>query len=124
MKLCEISRAKPPLPKMVPRQLPEGFKTVQEFLQAKCPIAYNSEFEIYRWVSLKHPGEIIYSNSLTAMRKSANTKNWYTLLMDNILPEWAAYPKRSQSFICSTSERRANDFHRGKPDVHGKQSIG
>ena len=33
-------------------------------------------------------------------RKSANTSNHYTLLIDN-LPEWKQYPKRSRSVICS-----------------------
>jgi hypothetical protein len=42
-------------------------------------------------------------------RKSANTRNHYTLLMDN-LPSWQNYPKRSRSLICSTSKSRAGDF--------------
>jgi len=34
-------------------------------------------------------------------RKSANTLNYITLLMDN-LPSWKDYPERSRSIICST----------------------
>lgn len=34
------------------------------------------------------------------IRKSKNTKNYYTLLFDN-LPSWSKYPKRSRSLICS-----------------------
>ena len=34
-------------------------------------------------------------------RKSANTKNYYTILMDN-MKSWGQYPKRSESLICST----------------------
>ena len=34
-------------------------------------------------------------------RKSANTRNYYTLINDNS-PEWKPYPKRSRSIICST----------------------
>ena len=33
-------------------------------------------------------------------RRSANTDNYYTLLMDNS-PKWKGYPKRSQSIICT-----------------------
>jgi hypothetical protein len=36
-------------------------------------------------------------------RKSANTKNYYTLINDNS-PYWKEYPKRSQSIICSTTD--------------------
>lgn len=39
-------------------------------------------------------------------RESANTSNFYTLLMDN-LPQWKDYPKRGKSLICSNSEEGA-----------------
>ena len=42
-------------------------------------------------------------------RVSKGTKNFYTLLMDN-LPEWKKYPKRSQSLICSTSVQYASTY--------------
>ena len=42
-------------------------------------------------------------------RVSANTSNYYTLLMDN-LPVWKDYPKRSRSLICSTNKSGANCF--------------
>lgn len=43
-------------------------------------------------------------------RVSKNTLNYYTLWMDNH-PDWAAYPKRSKSLICSTSLDTASGFH-------------
>ena len=44
-------------------------------------------------------------------RKSANTTNYYTVILDNI-PSMAEYPKRSKSFICTTSHLKARDFAR------------
>jgi len=44
------------------------------------------------------------------VRTSANTLNYYTLLIDYILPQWKNYPKRSQSIICSTSPERAKVY--------------
>lgn len=40
-------------------------------------------------------------------RKSANTSNEFTFLVDNFLPSWRDYPARSESFICSTSPNTA-----------------
>jgi hypothetical protein len=42
-------------------------------------------------------------------RKSAHTSNHTTLLMDN-LPSWKAYPKRSQSIVCSTYQENAGSY--------------
>lgn len=42
-------------------------------------------------------------------RRSANTKNIYTLFMDNSY-RWKGYPKRSKSIICSTNEGIASDY--------------
>ena len=40
-------------------------------------------------------------------RKSANTSNYYTLIMDNSR-KWSKYPKRSQSLICSIDKNINN----------------
>jgi hypothetical protein len=42
-------------------------------------------------------------------RRSANTSNHMTLLIDN-LPSWKQYPKRSQSLVCSTKEKSAASY--------------
>lgn len=42
-------------------------------------------------------------------RKSQNTSNYYTVLLDNI-PSMANFPKRSRSFIGSTSYDRARSY--------------
>jgi len=45
----------------------------------------------------------------TFTRRSANTANYYTLWMDNA-PAWKDYPRRSKSYIASTSYYAAGDF--------------
>ena len=42
-------------------------------------------------------------------RKSSNSFNYYTLWLDND-PDWAEYPKRSKSLICSSSFTIANSY--------------
>lgn len=42
-------------------------------------------------------------------RKSQNTKNYYTLLFDN-LPSWKDYPKRSRRLICTTNTAMARSY--------------
>lgn len=43
---------------------------------------------------------VLYGDSNIVERKSRNTTNEYTLLMQR-LPEWKQYPPRQKSFICS-----------------------
>lgn len=52
-------------------------------------------------------------NSDKFNRRSANTKNYYTLFLDNS-PAWAKYPKRSKGLICTNDPGIA----RGFGDVH------
>lgn len=57
-------------------------------------------------------------------RKSANTYNYVTLFIDLIHPEWQKFPKRSESWICSTTYSIASDYGTvyrvlpfGNPDI-------
>lgn len=63
---------------------------------------------IYRGVKTEDP--YFYGDSSQHVRKSANTWNYYTLLLDHILPNWTNYPNRSQSFICTTYRHTAGRF--------------
>lgn len=48
-------------------------------------------------------GQASFGDSTKSVeRVSANTENYFTLWHDNA-PDWADYPKRSRSFVCSTS---------------------
>lgn len=48
-------------------------------------------------------------NTLSSKRKSENTSNWYTTILDGH-PEYSHFPKRSQSVICSTSFHTASGY--------------
>ncbi len=55
------------------------------------------------------PPDLGIMNTNRMDRVSANTKNIYTVWMDNH-PAWKDYPKRSKSIICSLSEARAGSY--------------
>ena len=44
------------------------------------------------------------------IRKSQGLSNVYTRLMDDILPSWDGYPKRSRSNICTMDRNSAHEF--------------
>lgn len=54
-------------------------------------------------------GSFSYGDSSKGTRKSKNTENYYTLIIDNS-SDWKQYPKRSKSFICTTSKNYAGDY--------------
>ncbi len=83
------------------------------FLSKNCPVAYNSPFKIYRGyrgIYMSTKNKIYYSDSTKFTRKSANTANYYTLLMSDILNNWKDYPKRNKSFICTTTIDKAKRY--------------
>lgn len=59
---------------------------------------------IYR--GMKDTGAYVLGTGNEISRRSANTENYYTLIVDTD-PAWSNYPKRSKSFICSTSLNRS-----------------
>ena len=71
---------------------------------------YNQGIVIYRG-SGTYSQDIIYKDptTLSTDRKSANAWNYYTLWLSNN-PQWAAYPKRNRSLICSTSYDKAASY--------------
>jgi len=81
-----------------------------KFLKDHCSTAYNSPFKIYRGMPKNSYSGLLFGNSSKITRKSANTGNYYTELMDNFLPAWNDYPSRSKSFICSTANFTAAEY--------------
>ncbi len=79
-----------------------------KFISEKCPIAYNSPVNIYRGINLNK--KFMFGDSRLFERQSKNTANYYTLLMSDILNNWKDYPKRSRSFICTTSFEMASNY--------------
>lgn len=75
---------------------------------SKALTAFNNGRAIFKGL-LGVTVPIMETDPTKVERKSANTYNHYTLLLDN-LPSWRWYPKRSRSLICSTSQSRATKY--------------
>lgn len=84
-------------------EIPEKYKTIIDDYIA-------SGNYIYR--GMKGTSPYIIGNGSTGERKSKNTYNFYTTLIDNFLPQWKPYPKRSKSFICTTDSTVAFGYGR------------
>jgi hypothetical protein len=95
------------------------YKNYKEELAIKghvehCRKYYRNYFERYKtpviWRgTYSNLGAITKINPKAVGRTSAHTSNEYTVLMSN-LPEWNAFPKRSESLICSFSQDFASDY--------------
>jgi len=90
-------------------------------IKKDCAFALKGSRPIYR--GMETHLDFMYSNTPEIPRESANTHNYYTILMDE-LPSWSSFPKRSLSWICSTSRFTASDYGNlfrvlpvGNPDI-------
>ena len=62
---------------------------------------YNGKNSIFR--GMKDIGQVKVADGNKINRRSAYAQNnLYTILMSEILPSWKEYPKRTNSFICSS----------------------
>jgi len=87
-------------------------KQIERLLLGDYSEAYKNALEgnfIFRG-SRKVEGDVFIRKPGT--RISQNTINIYTRLLSEILPSWSEYPKRNNSFICSTSPNRASEYGR------------
>jgi hypothetical protein len=64
---------------------------------------------IFRGINNSGRGNFHFVQPKNFSRKSANTTNHYTVLMDNSV-YWRAYPKRSESIICSSDPLQASSY--------------
>lgn len=69
---------------------------------------FNEESRIFRGIKNKR-NDFLFGETEKSIRKSRNTENFYTLLIDNS-PQWSKFPKRSNSFVCSSSETTASSY--------------
>lgn len=69
---------------------------------------YNSDNGIFRGHNIGNSLAAI-AEPKTGVRKSQNTANYYTILLDNN-PHLKDFPKRSESFICHTDPSRASEY--------------
>jgi len=84
-------------------------KNLLYYLNEKCPknLKYTLNGHVLKR-GTDHSKNYFMGNSLKGeMRRSANTTNYYTLMIDNS-KYWKDYPKRSKSFICATYKPNYN----------------
>lgn len=91
-----------------PRSKPISFEEARELIHTKCKNTIQQNGHYFRGIH-KVRGDYLLFKSGNTERKSANTSNYYTLLLDN-LPNWKKFPKRSKSIICSSGIQKALDY--------------
>lgn len=80
--------------------------------QYKKQIAMASKsMPIFR--GMNYTGDLIIGEGSQMQRKSANTQNYFTLLTE-VLPSWNGWPKRAQSFICTTKQHAALSYSKAQ----------
>jgi hypothetical protein len=114
-------RAKTRDPKYSPVDLSDAIKTIKShcrdamwMISEDRPL-YRGERNETTIKKLNKTGCLAVDPSKTE-RASQNTSNFYTLIFDNI-PSMKDYPKRSRSFIASTSFGRAEQYTHNTDDV-------
>lgn len=73
---------------------------------------FSVSYGIWRGMQLNYENKdalSLISDPKAVTRYSRFTENYYTVLMDNYT-EWKAYPKRSQSLVCSLNKYKANAY--------------
>lgn len=89
---------------------PDDRGEIIDIIKTKCKNALNDAkkgYIIYRGMDFK--GDMYVIDPKKGTRKSANTPNYYTWIIDHD-KKWKDYPKRSKSIICSTSERKVEAY--------------
>jgi hypothetical protein len=96
------------------RSKPTSMLEAIDFIQTNCSEILNvyktSDSRIYRGIPMSgDKKQFLYADSTIKKRLSQNTRNYYTLVMDNS-KNWKDFPKRSESFICATTKSRADSY--------------
>lgn len=71
--------------------------------------AFDQRRRIYRGIHLYEQNFFYQPQLDPGTRRSSNTYNWYTLIMDHV-PEWQDFPRRSASVICTTDPVQSSDY--------------
>lgn len=80
-------------------------------LETALEIAKKSKFDSKNMIfrGMGDSGDYLIIDGSKGGRTSANTKNYYTLILDELLKN-TQYPLRSKSIICSTDKGAAQDY--------------
>jgi hypothetical protein len=98
--------------KSTPIDLQEAFKVIKKNCSDSL---WMFEFKTPIWRGEKQQNSILGKDGVAIVdttkseRKSKNTSNWYTLIIDNH-PRYKEYPKRSKSLICTNNIKSAEEY--------------
>jgi len=106
MKLNEILLETPK-----PRTKSMNYKAAEKFIKENCSeiLGVYKKSQVRLWRGVRSDGEYLFGDSTKRIRKSRNTDNYYTIIMDNS-SDWKEYPKRSRSFICTSDSDRSTSY--------------
>ncbi len=84
---------------------------VADYLRKNCSqfLSNNLETPLYRGTWSEYESGAVKIDTASGTRKSENTWNYYTLLIDNS-PYYQNWPKRSKSLICTTDFMEATGY--------------
>lgn len=93
------------------RRQPISKQEAINIIKSNCKeFLVDKKTKIFRGVdSDEDPDFVLVKPSEGLLRRSANTSNHYTLIIDNS-ERWSHFPKRSKSIICTTSPGHAHDY--------------
>ena len=91
------------------RSLPITKEQAISIVHKNCRYYTRKSQSIYRGLGMQTDAFALLVQPSKYERESANTANYYTLLIDNS-PKWINYPKRSKSIVCSTSYDTARGY--------------
>jgi len=94
------------------RSKPIDEQKAKELINSKCTNILNKYKKTKSRIYRGKRGDLDYmliAPGRGKLRRSHNTRNYYTLLIDN-LKVWSAYPKRSRSIVCSTNIGKASGY--------------
>jgi hypothetical protein len=106
-------------------------KPIESIIDSKKYVGYDLKdmkkaSSIYRTIGLSdNLSDYYFIQPSQYERESANTANFYTLLIDNS-KYWAKYPKRSKSIICLVEKRDTNflkDEYRIYPKLNARIGV-
>lgn len=93
------------------------YKTTRDLLQdvradrvADLMLTMDQRTMIMRGMGFNSTEKMYVGDGNKLVRTSANTANYYTMLMSDYLPSWKYVPRRDKSFICSTSSSTASAY--------------
>lgn len=94
-------------------EMVDDLKALADIVRKNCK--FKTDGSPYIWRGTRTPVKPSVLNPGSGTRASQNTSNFYTILFDEA-PANSKFPKRSESFICTTEYSTARAYSRARED--------